>query len=209
VSDYPAEFLDLFRDEANERLDNMIDALLALESGRSGPETVNSLFRDAHTIKGGAGMLGLEDVRTLAHAVEDLLDGVRESGDFPLELVETLLRSVDTMRRQLTGDSEGAPDLLDELEERRRGLLPETAPDHAAGGGSDPAAATSPSGHRAIRVPAEKIDGLLDLVGESVQHRRRLEHVLGDEVSNGNQILSDELDHGERLALEGAIAERP
>jgi two-component system, chemotaxis family, sensor kinase CheA len=199
VNDYPQEFLDLFRDEANGRLDNMIDALLALESRRAGPETVNSLFRDAHTIKGGAGMLDLEDVRNVAHAVEDLLDVVRENGDFPLELIETLLRSVDTMRGQLMDERGAAPDLLHELEERRRGLSPDVG-----GGGTvevepDPDTDTAASRRRAIRIPAEKIDRLLDLVGESVQHRRRLEHVLGDEISTGDETLSDELDLGERL----------
>ena len=53
----------MFRDEANERLDNMVDTLLALESGRAGPDALDSLFRDAHTIKGGAGMLGLDERR--------------------------------------------------------------------------------------------------------------------------------------------------
>ena len=56
-----ADFLEIFRDEANERLDSMVDTLLALEGG-SGPDAIDALFRDAHTIKGGAGMLGLDDV---------------------------------------------------------------------------------------------------------------------------------------------------
>ncbi len=65
------EFLEIFRDEASERLDHIVDTLLAVEGGRAAPDAVDSLFRDAHTIKGAAGMLGLDDVRELAHAVED------------------------------------------------------------------------------------------------------------------------------------------
>ena len=53
---------------------------------------------------------------------------------------------------------------------------------------------------RSIRVPAEKIDTLLDLVGETVLHRRRLEHALGGERAvRARRPVSDELDLGERL----------
>ena len=53
----------------------MVDTLLALEAGRAAPDAVDSLFRDAHTIKGAAGMLGLGEIHVLAHAVEEILDG--------------------------------------------------------------------------------------------------------------------------------------
>ena len=52
---------------------------------------------------------------------------------------------------------------------------------------------------RAIRVPPEKIDRLLDLVAETVLHGRRLEHVIGDDRTRDDQTVSDELDLGGRL----------
>ena len=67
------EFIELFRDETARRLDQMDTLLLAIESGDAGAETIDSLFRHAHTIKGAAGMLGFDDVRALAHATEDVL----------------------------------------------------------------------------------------------------------------------------------------
>ena len=73
MSQPEAEFLGIFRDEANERLDSMSTALLAIEDGRASVDAIDSLFRDAHTIKGGAGMLGLDAISELAHAVEDVL----------------------------------------------------------------------------------------------------------------------------------------
>ena len=60
MSQPEAEFLGIFRDEANERLDSMSTQLLAIEGGSASGDAIDSLFRDAHTIKGGAGMLGLE-----------------------------------------------------------------------------------------------------------------------------------------------------
>jgi len=198
VTEVPEEFLALFRDEANGRLDDMVDSLIALEAGRAGPEVVEALFRDAHTIKGGAGMLGLDEMQTLAHAVEDVLDGARETGEFPVDLADMLLRSIDALRLQLSGQSDNVADLFAELEERRRSLVSSPVPEEPARPEPD---SDNPRSDRraAIRVPAEKIDRLLDLVGESVLHRRRLEHVLADETE---QSVADELDSGERLLTE-------
>jgi two-component system chemotaxis sensor kinase CheA len=197
VTDDPiAEFLELFRDEANQRLDNMVDTLLAVEAGRAEPNAVDDLFRDAHTIKGGAGMLELEDVRTLAHAVEDVLQGVRDTGSFPHELIDPLLRAADALRGHVAGEAPGSPDLLDELAASRAGVLGTKLPAVKL---AEPTPATAPGERRAIRVPPQKIDRLLDLVGETVLHRRRLEHVLGEERIATDELVSDELDLGERL----------
>ena len=61
-------------------------ALLAVESGENAaPGQVDSLFRNAHTIKGSAGMVGFDDVQALADAVEDVLASIRDAGVFPAE----------------------------------------------------------------------------------------------------------------------------
>jgi two-component system chemotaxis sensor kinase CheA len=197
MTDPVAEFMELFRDEANQRLDNMVDTLLAVEAGRAEPDAVDDLFRDAHTIKGGAGMLELEDVRVLAHAVEDVLQGVRDSGSFPQELIDPLLRAADALRSHVAGGAAGSPDLLDELAASRAGVL--GAPPPAPAVPVEPSPVVPPPERRAIRVPPQKIDRLLDLVGETVLHRRRLEHVLGEERIAADELVSDELDLGERL----------
>lgn len=197
MTDEP-EFLDIFRDEANERLDNMVDTLLALESGRAGPEALDSLFRDAHTIKGGAGMLGLDDAQSLAHAIEDVLGSVRETGEFPAQLADPLLRATDALRRHVGGESEGTPDLLEELAARRADVVGD-APARATETPEPQAPQLPERERRAIRVPAHKIDRLLDLVGETMLHRRRLEHALGGERIAGDEGVSGELDSGERL----------
>ena len=199
MNDAEAEFLELFRDEANERLDSMVDTLLGLESGRPAPDALDSLFRDAHTIKGGAGMLGLDDARTLAHAIEDVLDTARAAGEFPLQLTDPLLRAADALRRHVAGEGAGTPDLIDELAASRAAVVaadvsPRPAVEPIA---SAPAAVLAET--RAIRVPPQKIDRLLDLVGETVLHRRRLEHILGQERIDGDEDVADELDLGERL----------
>jgi two-component system, chemotaxis family, sensor kinase CheA len=190
-----AEFLDIFRDEAAERLDHIVDTLLALEAGSAAPDAVDSLFRDAHTIKGAAGMLGLEDIQVLAHAVEDILDDVRESPDFPQELIDPLLRAADSLRQHVEGTGAADADLLDELAASRAQIARPSEP--------RPTQLREPPRpeveRRSIRVPAEKLDRLLDLVGETVLHRRRLEHAIGGERLQEVESLADELDVGERL----------
>lgn len=203
MSDAALEFIELFRDEANERLDSVVDTLLAIEAGRAEADAVDVLFRHAHTIKGGAGMLGLDDLRALAHAVEDVLESVRDAGEFPPHLVDPLLRAADALRAHVAGDSPGTPDLLEELAAGRAAILeghaalpfaPE-APEEEAKIDTAPALGD----RRGIRVSPQKIDRLLDLVGETVLHRRRLEHVIGGERVSGDEAISDELDLGERL----------
>jgi two-component system chemotaxis sensor kinase CheA len=195
--DAEAEFLELFRDEANERLDSLVDTLLALESGSADPDAINSVFRDAHTIKGGAAMVGLETVRDLAHVMEDVLAQARAAGEFPSQLAEPLLRGADALRRHLAGDNEPTPGLLDDLAASLTSAFQEKPEEQAPA--TEPTVTAAAADRRAIRVPPEKIDRLLDLVSETVLHGRRLEHVIGDEAAGSTQTVSDELDLGGRL----------
>src|ERR1039457_1576825 len=114
-AEFNAELTEIFREESTTRLDQMDAALLAMESGNADAETIDSLFRNAHTIKGSAGMLGFEDIRSLGHAVEDILSSVRETGVFPPELAEPLMRATAGLRAQVSGTAEPIAGLLDDL----------------------------------------------------------------------------------------------
>src|SRR6185295_19048140 len=69
----PMDFLDEFQAEANEKLDTIATQLLRLERDASNTQPVREMFLAAHTVKGGAAMLRLTAVETLAHGLEDLL----------------------------------------------------------------------------------------------------------------------------------------
>jgi two-component system chemotaxis sensor kinase CheA len=200
MTEIEAEFLEIFRDEARERLDRIVEALLALESGRAGEGAVDSLFRDTHTIKGAAGMVGMDEIRELAHAMEDVLADSRASGSFRGELAEPLLRAADALRTHVDGGGGSVAALVQELATGIPATTAETGsvadPEPTA---ADPAPGKDRAPRRSIRVPAEKIDTLLDLVGETVLHRRRLEHALEDSTGQGVRLVSDELDVGGRL----------
>ena len=120
--------MGLFRDEARQRLDQMDTELLAIESGDADAESVGSLFRHAHTIKGAAGMLGFDDIRALAHAAEDILAQVRETGVFPPDLAAPLLRATAALRAMVSGSPEPIGDLLSDLAASRAALAGEGDP---------------------------------------------------------------------------------
>ena len=94
----------------------MDTALLAIEAGTAGAETIDSLFRNAHTIKGAAGMLGFDDVRAVAHAAEDVLASVRDSRSVPAgPRRAAAARDRRRCARRSTGPTEPVDGLLEDL----------------------------------------------------------------------------------------------
>jgi two-component system chemotaxis sensor kinase CheA len=173
------ELLQVFSEEAIERIDRMVETLLALESGHAADDAIDSLFRDAHSIKGSAGMVGIDEAHAIAHRIEDSLEGPREQGVFPPELADTLLRQTDELRRAVVGNGDVA--------------TAETAEPERS----------QPEERRSVRMSTDKVDRLLDAVGETVLHSRRLEHLLTDDAApRDDERLEGELGHGELLLTE-------
>ena len=72
------DYLEEFVREGEEHVTELNNALLTLESDPGEEEAMDRIFRTAHTLKGNFGAMGFEDAADLAHAVEDLLDGMRD-----------------------------------------------------------------------------------------------------------------------------------
>jgi len=188
------ELLAMFRDEAQGRIDRMVDTLLALERGRGPADAVAELFRDAHSIKGAAGMMGFDAVYQLANALEDRLADVRDRGELDPSLVELLLQEVDDLRTAVSGATGGPVAAGAAVEAQPAPPEVATVDDDAP----PPAPPTRPGDQRSIRVDAGKVDRLLDAVGETVLAHRRLEHVLegsgaasDDELARGDILLGE------------------
>ena len=130
-----AQFHKVFFEESLEGLDAMETALLALDEGGDA-ELVHSIFRAAHSIKGGAATFGFPEMAAFTHEAESLLDQVRE-GRRAIDkvIVELMLRTVDCLRGMFDRAQNGQP-LADEQSEA---LKQELA---AAAGHSTPAAAS-------------------------------------------------------------------
>lgn len=89
-----------FVDDCREHLDQIESSLMDIEAAgeNQDPELVNSVFRAAHSIKGGAGMLGLDAIKTLSHKLENVLHMVRSQEMTPTsEVVSVLLEGFDKL----------------------------------------------------------------------------------------------------------------
>lgn len=96
------QVLNTFVAEAGELLVDMEDALLRLEAGPENKELVHAMFRAAHTIKGSAGLFGLDAIVSFTHVVESVLDKLR-NGELSVtnELVAALLPCRDHIKKLL------------------------------------------------------------------------------------------------------------
>ncbi|MHB8432489.1 MAG: chemotaxis protein CheA [Candidatus Tyrphobacter sp.] len=190
-----AEFVAYFRDEAEELLHRIDADVLRLEesskSASMNPEVVNALFRALHTIKGNAAMLGFADVADLAHGLESLCDLLRTE-QIPLSdsCVELLFTGRDLLTTLVASSLAAAPPPtgLREFLDRLGGVAHardtmETAESFEADvarmlAGESPATLApqlpGPGRRPTVRVDIERLDHLLNLVGELVINRTRI-----------------------------------
>lgn len=97
-----AQFHDAFFDESYEALDTMEAALLKLDLGAPDPELINTIFRVAHSIKGGSATFGFSEVASFTHTCEAVLDELRANRmEVTRHILDLLLKSVDVMRDML------------------------------------------------------------------------------------------------------------
>jgi two-component system, chemotaxis family, sensor kinase CheA len=199
------EIHQLVRAEASDCLQRMEANLLALESGEGGAEQLDAVLRDAHSIKGSSAMIGWQEPADLADAIEERMERGRQAGAVPIGLIDLLLRVLDGLRSAVSGERGVAAPLLEELAafdvDREPAAVEAKAPTRAGGrdteqreGSRGTTAGRTPT----VRVDAAKVDHMLEAVGETVLHHRRLEHALEGAGREGRRV-SEELDLGERL----------
>ncbi len=148
-----AQFHEVFFEESFEGLDTMESGLLELESGEADAEGINTIFRAAHSIKGGSGTFGFTEIASFTHVMETLLDEMRDGRrQVTANAVNLLLESVDCLREMMTATREGGD--LDE--ERVQGTQARLNELMNQAGGREPDPAPSPDG--AESAPAAAVD---------------------------------------------------
>ncbi len=195
-ADVPEEVLEFFIPEAEEHFLTITECLLNLEANAS-PEDIHRLFRSIHTVKGSAAQVGLHRISAIAHRVEDLIGCLREGALQPSsEIVDVCFESLDVLKmflhRQWTSDAEMAA-AVDPLLARIAELTPEIAesehPSEEAAGATEPAAADTAASSadptpqhavqalpqaRSIRISLDRLDRMMNAVGELVINRTRM-----------------------------------
>ncbi len=116
------EIKEIFFQECEEQLAELESGLLKMNDGDRDPETVNAVFRAVHSIKGGAGAFGLDDLVAFAHVFETTLDCVRSNKLEPTQdVLKVMLKSADVLADLVSASRDGGS--VDES--RSRGLVKE------------------------------------------------------------------------------------
>ncbi len=174
------ELVATFRAEVDDRLASLCEGLLRLENAASPKQLVASLFRDAHTVKGSARMLGLDAVVEVAHLAEDLLGALRDGRmSARKDLVDVLLVAAEGISRAMPGADRpvGPEDLaaiVSALESACAGQSPVAVPKLAGVDEDADADGVRPRSGDSIRVPTRRVHDLLNVVGEAELEIRRL-----------------------------------
>ena len=93
-----SQYLEIFIDETKEHLQALNTSILDLEQDPSNMDTVNEIFRAAHSLKGMAGTMGYKRMQTLTHDMENVFSEVR-SGNLTVDdhMVDILFQSLDAL----------------------------------------------------------------------------------------------------------------
>ncbi|MBI1819939.1 MAG: chemotaxis protein CheA [Nitrospirae bacterium] len=192
--------LNTFLNESGERLSDMEESLVSLEASPDDREILDRIFRAVHTLKGNALSLGFKDLGNFIHGVENLLQKIRSQTIPVTDYGVTLLLQVVDVLKQMIPDAaarilELQPfhlDLLKQLEEAGREESPAQ--------GADPPRKENPGGagdkrkrpwgrrredihelidrSRSIRVDIDKLDRLLNLMGEILLSHEKIKEEL-------------------------------
>jgi two-component system chemotaxis sensor kinase CheA len=139
-----SQFYQVFFEESAELLGEMERLLLELDVDAPGKDELNAIFRTAHSIKGGAGTFGFNEITETTHILESLLDKLRNDQlRLKSEMVDVFLKAVDVLKMQLAGrqsgsevDAQAVADICKRLHELAGGK-------HAASGAVAPVAAVA------------------------------------------------------------------
>ncbi len=218
-----------FITEAVGHLESAEAALLALDEDPNNLENVNALFRSFHTIKGVAGFLSLKQIGALSHAAENLLDLAR-NGKLTLDSgkIDLVLASCDLMKAMVNdlrdaiaqnrapATQSGLGELIGRLDDAASGkdtpaastgtATPSAGSSKtpAAGEGAAPAGtpAKSTTGDNTVKVATERLDSLINMVGELVIAQSMVAQDLSGADLSANQRLSRNMGHLGKITRE-------
>lgn len=131
-----SQYLEIFIDETNGHLQNLSDCIMSLEKDPENMDTINEIFRAAHSLKGMAGTMGFKRMQRLTHDMENVFQEVR-SGNMNVTsgLVDVLFQCLDAIDAYLENVKESSEEGTDDNE----AIIQELNDILAAGTGAAPA----------------------------------------------------------------------
>ena len=104
-----SQYLEIFLDETNEHLQNLNTQILSLEQEPDNMDTINEIFRAAHSLKGMAGTMGYKRMQNLTHDMENVFSEVR-NGNITVKasMIDVLFQCLDALEEYTTNIRENA-----------------------------------------------------------------------------------------------------
>ena len=182
------ELVSIYLEDAREQLAILDDVLLRLERDGAKPEVVNSVLGPLHTLKGNSGMIGLVAIKDYVHRLEEVFGRARD-GALALDggVLDRLFEGATALRGAVEaacGPARETPDLAPAqaalaalLEQQAPAARPAAGKAEAAAAAADGAAAGQTCARRIVRVDFAKLDHLLNLVGELIVNRTKLDEL--------------------------------
>lgn len=104
-----SQYLEIFLDETNEHLQNLNTQILSLEQDPENMDTINEIFRAAHSLKGMAGTMGYKRMQTLTHDMENVFSEVR-NGNIKVnaDMIDVLFQCLDALEEYNTNIRESS-----------------------------------------------------------------------------------------------------
>lgn len=113
-----SQYLEIFIDETKEHLQSLSDQLLILETEPENVETINEIFRAAHSLKGMAGTMGYKRMQRLTHDMENVFSEIRNGNmKVTADLVDVLFKGLDALEAYLSNIQESADEGTEDYEE--------------------------------------------------------------------------------------------
>ncbi len=167
-----SRYIEIFCREAEEHLASLQSGLLVLERNPGDSSLLHELLRNAHTLKGSARMVGLGEISAITHTMEEHLKGMEQgSRKVDAEAIDLLLRGADTVALITAALARGVPPDLDVerfVAEYDRGGAPRPLP-------AEKREATAEAQSDTVRADVKTLDQLVNLVGEMIINKKRLE----------------------------------
>ena len=107
------QYKSVFIQETKEHLEEMTEALIILENNPDDMDSLDRIFRSAHTVKGSSAMMGYEGLSKLTHAMEDAFDQLRKGAKMPEGLMDVIFESMDLLESGINNLENGADEVLD------------------------------------------------------------------------------------------------
>jgi len=186
-----SKYIDIFLREAEEHLAALQKGLLVLEKEPGSVSLVHDLLRNAHTLKGSARMVGLEDISAIAHRMEDVLQEIEEGRkEVDDGVIDLLLQGTDAISRMTAALAKGEESPVD-VEKFVEAF--DQGESTAAALKAPPPEETEVFGDT-VRVSVKTLDSLVNLIGELIINKKRFE-----DKTDQLKLISRKLREGDTL----------